>query len=297
MATKQKMDLLTAVEHIVDKAKGTGLSPEFYRKAARYIKYVADKMELTREQAVMMALFIDNSDDTSITMRDMGRFLECRTTRILKYMSTIDELEKKELVRCNRGSHQFSYRVPIEVLEAFKINEKFEPKECTGLSCMELFGELEDIFELRNENELTYENMVEKINHLFECNKQLLYVQKVLSYGLEGDDKMLLILFSHLFVNNTDDNIRFHDLDFLYEKWLWNRVKSQLNRGDHVLMANNIIEYNNSDGFVDRESFRMSDTAKRELFVELNLASLNQKSKRNDVVKCEDITPNPSLTV
>lgn len=291
MATKQKMDLLTAVEHIVDKAKGTGLSPEFYRKAARYIKYVADKMELTREQAVMMALFIDNSDDTSITMCDMGRFLECRTTRILKYMSTIDELEKKELVRCNRGSHQFSYRVPIEVLEAFKINEKFEPKECTGLSCMELFGELEDIFELRNENELTYENMVEKINHLFECNKHLLYVQKVLSYGLEDYDKMLLILFSHLFVNNTDDNIRFHDLDFLYEKWLWNRVKSHLNRGDHVLMENKMIEYNNSDGFVDRESFRMSDTAKRELFVELNLASLNQKSKRNDVVKCEDITP------
>lgn len=291
MATKQKMDLLTAVEHIVDKAKGTGLSPEFYRKAAKYIKYVADKMELTREQAVMMALFIDNSDDTSITMRDMGRFLECRTTRILKYMSTIDELEKKELVRCNRGSHQFSYRVPIEVLEAFKINEKFEPKECTGLSCMELFGELEDIFELRNENELTYENIVEKINHLFECNKQLLYVQKVLSYGLEDYDKMLLILFSHLFVNNTDDNIRFHDLDFLYEKWLWNRVKSHLNRGDHVLMENKMIEYNNSDGFIDRESFRMSDTAKRELFVELNLASLNQKSKRNDVVKCEDITP------
>lgn len=291
MATKQKMDLLTAVENIVDKAKGTGLSPEFYRKAARHIKYVADKMELTREQAVMMALFIDNSDDTSITMSDIGRFLECRTTRILKYMADIDELEKKELVRCSRGSHQISYRVPIDVLEAFKKNVKFEAKECTGLSCMELFGELEDIFELRNENELTYENMVEKINHLFECNKQLLYVQKVLSYGLDDDDKMLLILFSHLFVNNTDDNIRFHDLDFLFEKWLWNHVKSHLNRGDHVLMENKMIEYNNSDGFFDRESFRMSDTAKRELFVELNLASLNQKSKRNDVVKCEDITP------
>lgn len=132
MATKQKMDLLTAVEHIVDKAKGTGLSPEFYRKAARYIKYVADKMELTREQAVMMALFIDNSDDTSITMRDMGRFLECRTTRILKYMSTIDELEKKELVRCNRGSHQFSYRVPIEVLEAFKKMKSLSLKSAQG---------------------------------------------------------------------------------------------------------------------------------------------------------------------
>ncbi len=291
MATKQKMDLLTAVEQIVDQAKGTGLSPEFYRKAARHIKYVADKMELTGEQAVMMALFIDNSDNTSITMRDMGKFLECRTTRILKYMADIDELEKKELVRCSRRSHQISYRVPIEVLEAFKKNEKFEPKECTGLSCLELFGELEDIFELRNENELTYENMVEKIQHLFECNKQLLYVQKVLSYGLDDDDKMLLILFSHLFVNNTDDNIRFYDLDFLYEKRLWNHVKSQLNRGDHVLMENKMIEYINSDGFVDRESFRMTDKAKRDLFSELNLAALNKNVKCGDVVKSEEIAP------
>ena len=291
MATKQKMDLLTAVEQIVEKAKGSGLSPEFYRKAARYIKYVAEKMELSKEQAVMMALFIDNSDDTNITMRDMGQFLECRTTRIIKYMTDIDELEKKELVRCSRGSHQISYRVPIEVIEAFKKNEKYVPKDYTGLTCMELFGLLADIFELRNENELTYENMVEKIHHLMNSNKQPLYVQKVLSYGVEEDDNMLLILFSHLFVNNSDDNIRFHDLDFLFEKWRWHHVKSQLNRGNYVLLENKIIEYNNSNGFVDRESFRMSDTAKRELFAELNLASLNQKNKRGDMVKHEEITP------
>ena len=40
MTTRRKMDLLTAVEQIVDKAKGTGLSSEFYRKADRYIKYL-----------------------------------------------------------------------------------------------------------------------------------------------------------------------------------------------------------------------------------------------------------------
>lgn len=37
MATRKKMDLLTAVERIVDKAKDTGLNREFYRKADKYI--------------------------------------------------------------------------------------------------------------------------------------------------------------------------------------------------------------------------------------------------------------------
>ena len=36
--TRQKMDLLMAVEKIVDLAKDSQLSKEFYRKADKYIK-------------------------------------------------------------------------------------------------------------------------------------------------------------------------------------------------------------------------------------------------------------------
>ena len=47
----------------------------------------------------MMALFVDNSDDTSITISDFGKFLDCRTTRIIRYMQEVDVLEKRELIR------------------------------------------------------------------------------------------------------------------------------------------------------------------------------------------------------
>ena len=62
MATKDKLDLLTAIEHIVENAQNSGLSKEFYRKTDKYIKYVSEKLDLTKEQSVMMALFIDNSN-------------------------------------------------------------------------------------------------------------------------------------------------------------------------------------------------------------------------------------------
>ena len=52
-----------------------------------------------------------------------------------------------------------------------------------------------------------------------------------------------------------------------------------------------MIEYNNDDGFVDRESFRMTIEVKRELFTELNLSSLNQGKKRGDMIKSEEIVP------
>lgn len=292
MATRKKMDLLTAVERIVDKAKDTGLNREFYRKADKYIKYVSEKMELTKEQTVMLALFIDNSDDSSIMISDFGKFLNCRTTRLIKYMTEIDVLEKRELVRCCRSDHSIFYRVPMDVIEAFKNDEKYVPKDYSNLSCMELFGAIEDIFDLQNQRELTYEAAVQKMERLFTCNSQLLYVQKIKSYGLIEEDEMLLILFSHLFVNDDDDNIRYHDLDFLYDrKPYWNHVKTMLNNGEHILLMEKLIEYNHSDGFEDRESFRMTAKAKQELFSELNLSSLNQNKKRGDLVKSEDIVP------
>ena len=292
MAIKRKMDLLTAVEQIVDKAKGTGLSSEFYRKADRYIKYLSERLELTKEQSVMMALFIDNSDDSSISISDFCKYLDCRTTKIIRYMAEIDVLEKKDLVRCCREHNGIKYRVPIEVVDAFKNDKKYTPKDLTGLSCQELFGEIADIFELRDDDELTYEATVEKIRYLFDCNSQLLYVQKVRSYNMAEEDEMMLVLFSHLFVNNNDDNIRFHDLDFLFDdKRIWNNVKSEMNDGAHTLLVERMIEYNNSDGFVDRESFRMTVKAKRELFAELNLSSMNQDKKRGDLVKAKEITP------
>ena len=289
--TNRSMDLLTAVEQIVDKAKGSGLSSEFYRKAARPIKYVSEKMGLTREQAVMMALFIDNCHDTSIRINDLGRSLACRTTRIIKYWGEIDELEKKGFVRCNRRGHQITYRVPIEVIEAFKKNEKYEMKDCSGLTCMELFGELSDIFEQRDDDELTYEGMVEKINYLLDCNKHLVFVQNLQSYKLEEHDKMLLLLFCHLFVNDGDNYVRIYNLDFLFEKRVWNSVRIELNGGFHTLLEKKIIEYNNSDGFVDHDSFRMTDSTKRYLLSELNLSSMNQTNNRRNLLKHEDITP------
>ena len=287
---KKKMDLLMAFEQIVEKAKDSQLSKEFYRKADRYIKYVSEKLDLTKEQSVMMALFINRSDDSSIRISELSGDVKCSTVRIIRYMNDIDMLEHREFVRCCRERNRVSYRVPFEVIEAFKHNEKYTPRKCTGLTCQEFFGELEDIFELRKDNEITYEVMAQKIDDLFKDNKELEYVSRVEGYDINERDKILLVLFSHLCVNNNDDNIGFHDLDFLYDdKREWNRVKSRLAKGEHMLFILGMIENNNDDGMVDRESFRMTDNAKSELFSELSLKSRNNRKFEKDLIKCKNI--------
>ena len=286
---RQELDLLQAVEEIVELAKDSHLSKDFFRKADKYIKYLSEVLDLTKEQSVMMSLFIDNSEDSSISISDFGTFLGCRTTRIIRFMNDIDVLEKRGLIICCRDRRGRSYRVPMKVIEAFQHNELYKPDDLSGLSCAELFAELEDIFDMRKNDELTEKGVCEKIRELFTNNPNLIFVEKLKSFNFDVEDELLLILFSHLFVNNSDDNIGYHDLDFLFDKRRWNRIKSSLNAGEHILLSAKMIEYNNDDGFVNRESFRMTMEAKRTLFEELNLSSLNTNQKKAGLLKADDI--------
>ena len=286
---RQELDLLQAVEEIVELAKDSHLSKDFFRKADKYIKYLSEALDLTKEQSVMMSLFIDNSEDSSISISDFGTFLGCRTTRIIRFMNDIDVLEKRGLIICCRDRRGRSYRVPMKVIEAFQHNELYKPDDLSGLSCAELFAELEDIFDMRKNDELTEKGVCEKIRELFTNNPNLIFVEKLKSFNFDVEDELLLILFSHLFVNNSDDNIGYHDLDFLFDKRRLNRIKSSLNSGDHILLSTKMIEYNNDDGFVNRESFRMTMEAKRTLFEELNLSSLNTNQKKAGLLKTNDI--------
>ena len=296
--TTKKMDLLTAIEQIVEKAKDSKLSPEFYRKTSRYIKYVSDKLDLTKEQSVMLALFINRSDDNFIRISELSEDVECSTIHILRYMNDIDVLEKRELIRCCRDLNGYrksiSYRVPLDVIEAMKHDEKFAPRKCTGLTCQELFGELEDIFDLRKDNELTYEAMTQKINTLFEDNEKLQFVKWVNGFFLadqDDDEKMLAVLFCHLCVNNGDDNIGFHDLDFLYDnKRDWIHTKTELSNGGHILIDEKIIEYNNDNGMVDRESFRVTQKFKDEALSEVVLKTACSDKNRSDYIHSDKIT-------
>ena len=53
---RRKLDLLSAVENIVELAKDSQLSPEFYHKAVRFILLVSDKIANERIPYLIMLI-------------------------------------------------------------------------------------------------------------------------------------------------------------------------------------------------------------------------------------------------
>ena len=287
----KKLDLLAAVEKIVDLSKGSGLSPEFYRQASRYIKHLATRLNLTKEQSVMLAIFIDNCEDNSITLSKIARHLNCRTTRMIRYSNEIDELVRRDMIIRSKSSRGVSYRVPLDVIEAFKKDEAFTPRDRSGLTCQQLFNEMENIFEMVEDDEMDAESAKERLEQLLESNRQLAFVQKVNAYELCGTDLILLLQFCHLFVNNDDDCVGFHNLNSMHSKGLMRCIKSEFTQGDHELQQMKLIEWSTDGDFAKKEYYRLTMEAKRNLLDELQLPTLEGDKPKRGVLKADAIKP------
>lgn len=267
---KQKMDMLSAVEEIVEFSKTSQFDAAFFKKLSKPLKYLSSQLDITKEQSLMMALFMDNSSDASIYISDFAKQLKCSTIRIIRFMKDIDVLESKGLICGKRSNMGLSYRVPWDVIEAFKNNEKYTPKDYSNLSCDELFNRIGEIMELRDNNETTTALASNRIQELLEKNKHLVFVQKLKSFKLNKAEENLLVLFAHLFVNNSDDNVHYYDLEFFYDKKSeFRTLKAKLKFNIHPLQDAKLIEYVNNNGFADANSFCLTWAAKQTLFSEL----------------------------
>lgn len=67
--------------------------------------------------------------------------------------------------------------------------------------------------------------------------------------------------------------------------------KARLESRWSLVFVEKFIEYTNDDGFVDRESFKITDDAKKQLFSELNLSSMRGSRPKGGMLSFEDISP------
>ena len=289
-AEEEERDLLSEVEQIVELARESRLSQEFYRVADNHISYIADKLNLTKNQSVLLALFVDNSDDSSIELSDLSRYLGCSTTRMLRLSTEIDGLVESDYIRKGKTRGEVRYHVPQEVLESLKKNQPITRRCIENLDLTKFFDEISEIFDMVNDDELDIESAERRIEELMEANKHLSFVEKVKGqYCIERRDLIILLIFCHLFITNADDQIGFHDLEFMFSRWQMRSIRSELTGEYSLLQRDKLIEWSSNGGFADREYFRLTMNAKRELLDELNLPSLSKNKLKRGVVKASDI--------
>jgi len=277
--------ILDHIEKIVEISTKKGIE-KCLTEGKKHIDYVSKKLGINQIQAVLFSHFIEKCDD-SIKLKEIAETIKCNNIKIIKYMNECEELEKKKLIRCIRNRYGISYRIPHNVLDSLRKKNEFIPEKIDNLSISKFFVFLERIFEEKEDDELNYDTMKIEIIDLINKNMHLLFCKKIMSFKLDEDDFILLIRFCHLFGTNNDDHIFIRDIDFLFDDFIAQSVIWDLKHGCHLLIRKELIQNNRNKGFLDTDSWKLSDTAKKELLSELK----EKQNYQNDLILFDKIKP------
>lgn len=269
--------VLEAFEYIVELSENSNLDKDFFDKASRHIKYASRKLHLTSKQVVLLAQFVDRSQNRRIMISDIAEYVGCRTTRFLRMAEDIDSLEAQYYLRASRSNDMVCYRVPAEVLKSICKNQPYVHVKENISDTQSFFDKFNLLMKEKENNELTHDNLCTLTLEMLDEIKQSQFARKIKSCLLHESDTILFIYMAHLFVENNDDNIGFHDLENLYDNdkmppW----IKRMFRNRTSDLFEQKLIENVNEDGMARSDSFKLTKYAKEEVLSELDLNNVGK---------------------
>ena len=276
----EKMTQFEAIECVVSNAEDSELGSKFFEHVAPCLQKIADKQNLTTDQALMLCLMMNFCDSSNIRLGNLAHHTGLSTVYLLKYLNDIDELVKRGFLKRADRCNTESYAISLEVINALKQNKAFELKRHRGISCEKLFELLGQIF-----SEDDYDTQRERVMSLLHDNPQLKIAQVIKGHQLSDDDTMLLMLFCFLLVDNDDDMIQMSDIREIIDcngrLRVWSR---QLSKEQHPLQKKKLIEFNRVSPMIDTRIYHLTDEAKADLLGELGF-SFQKKSKAKQLPK------------
>ena len=143
----KKLRLMQHMEKVVELSKDSKLSKECFEKCKPHTAAISKKLGMTELQALMMSVYIDQSDNESIRISDLAKHFDCRNINVMSYSAEIDGLVEKSYIRRRKRGEQIVYRVPIEVVAVMNKGQAYITPTCKNLSVEQLFDSLERLYE------------------------------------------------------------------------------------------------------------------------------------------------------
>ena len=269
--------LLQAIEKVVELAEDSKMSEEFMLKAAPEIGLLAESYGITERQAVLFCVCMEKGPNR-VDYDDLASFLDLNKIGVLSYASDIDALVRRRLLKFRDVKDEDDFDIPSVVIRSLKHNEVYQLPQRKGLDCAAMFELLDQWFEDLDDDAISPHALCEELQQLFEDNPQVGFVKHLKAYYLSDEDEMMVAYFAHRLVNRDDDDIRFRDIEDLYDnKADFTNAKGKLRSGEHKLQNKKLIEHKCVDGLADVTRYKMTETAKRELLAEMKINEAEEK--------------------
>ncbi|SDQ04725.1 ATPase family associated with various cellular activities (AAA) [Prevotella sp. khp1] len=271
------MTLLQAIERVVELSEDSKMSKEFIKKAKTEIQLLAKSYGITERQAILFCICMEKGP-CRVDYNDLANHLDMHKISVLSYASDIDALVRRRLLRFRDVRDEDDFDIPTVVIRSLKHNEVYQIPERKGLDCSAMFELLELWFEDLSDGAISAHELCEELQTLYHDNPQVGFVKHLQELNLSPNDQMMTSFFCHKLLNDDDDDIRFNQIEDLFDnKGDFNAAKAKLRRGEHRLQTKKVIEHRCVDGLADVTKYKLTDSAKRSLLAEMSICETEEK--------------------
>ena len=266
--------IITALNRVLDQARDSELSDEFWESVKNPLAFLRGELELTDIQIVVMTLLIEAGEPLS--WKKMGNFLNCSRLQMMTYTEEIEEMVKKRwFVR--KASREFGnnfegFALEHGLITALRHNQKFIPEKIDELTEQQFVDKLEShIDKHMNDHRVAFSDDEEWMVQLCQENPQLRLCQEVLKFDdIHIQSLLLMIVYDYAQWEGSDgEGLQFDTINDLYpEEFDCDFMREHLRDGDHPLILCGYIEHKCVDGMASTEQYMLTTKAKNELLSE-----------------------------
>lgn len=238
------------------------------KKAGIELKALRQELKMTDMQILMLAAILQKSSRYRIDGNDVASFLGMEYLKFLSMDDDMEALRKRGYIRIDKEGN---INVPKETLKALKSNKAVEPEPTTGLTTGRILGRMKRLLEIRDNDELTTEELFDAIRDILKDNPDTSISRTCEKYiaGLEWKESVAFFVLIYFYWFRKDDMLGWHDMEDYFDEDELDCLKDDYTLECLSLQQRNIIEYVGRNGLMDKEYFHIKDDIKDELFDDL----------------------------
>lgn len=283
-----ELTLLDAIEQIVMVARDSALRPDIFDRAARPIGYLCERMNLSKEQAVLLSVFV-NYSNRMLDISDLAGFFGCSQIAIIRYMKHIEELYKMRYLKKCQIDGEDQYKIVGGVIDALKDNKPYERPRRDGLSLIEFFEVLSSLIYERKEDILSFVDFAAELEDLVNSNPQLPLVKRIKECDLKRYEILFLLWGCDMLIDG-DGVICTMDINNMFEgrKIVGRNILTEIRNGSSGLVQHGLLQECCMDGMVSSNNFELTPFVRKEL---LNgVVAETKQSQHKALISCDSIT-------
>ena len=242
-----KLNLMQIMEVILEKTDDKKLTPANLKSIQPFLAALANRLSITDREALMLAAFVNQCDDSRIVFRDLARHFNCTNIKIQTYWAEIESLSEMGYI-CIRKDEDgdMTFNVSGKAVDAIRENHPYQKESYENLSVTEWWDCLSMILSHRSNGNFSYSIFIQELQRLIDNNPSLPIVQRLKYYHLQDvdEDTFTLLVIADLYIRNSDEHIISSDIeDFPENHRTLRSITRCLENGSHSLQSYKLVEY------------------------------------------------------